>query len=154
MTLQEIRSLSAKFEANVTALNPSTPNSNFSSSAPAVLRRPHRRQKPPQSPSLQAEVVIATSIAASHYVSRLTSSSNEKHRPQSPSPLPILTSPSHRRRRSSPHHRYCPPNRRRSSLHRGVLATEVVVLASFSATAPPPSSSLCRRRSRKMVSSW
>ncbi|MED6162934.1 hypothetical protein PIB30_075162 [Stylosanthes scabra] len=63
-------------------------------------------------PSLQAEVVIATSIAASevtfvasHSVSRLMLSSSEKHRPQLPSPLPILTSPSRRHRRSSPHHR-------------------------------------------------
>ncbi|MED6187383.1 hypothetical protein PIB30_075931 [Stylosanthes scabra] len=65
----------------------------------------------------KAEVVIATSIAASevtfvasHSVSRLTLSSSEKHHPQPPSPLPILTSPSRRHRRSSPHHRYCPKN--------------------------------------------
>ncbi|MED6136096.1 hypothetical protein PIB30_052779 [Stylosanthes scabra] len=56
------------------------------STPPAVLRRPRCRQKPPQSPSLQAEVIIATSVSASkvafvasHSMSRLMSSS-EKHR--------------------------------------------------------------------------
>ncbi|MED6204170.1 Kinesin-like protein KIN-4A [Stylosanthes scabra] len=71
-----------------------------------MLRCPRRlrcRQKPPQSPSLQAEVVIATSISASEVafvasqsVSRLTSSSRKKHRRpvsssvvSSPAPGPV-----------------------------------------------------------------